>query len=92
MVFVVVKARLFSVVSINFSCQRMGIVKNNGWLSVVLCCAFPACGTDGAGTMPSPIFVSSQPLNNEKYVLEYVHMLECMYVRYRIKNKIWVLS
>ena len=92
MVFVVVKARLFSVVSINFSCQRMGIVKNNVWLSAVLCCAFPACATDVAGTMSSPIFVSSQPLNNEKYVLEYVHMLECMYVRYRIKNKIWVLS
>ena len=78
MVFVVVKARLFSVVSINFSCQRMGIVKNNVWLSAVLCCAFPGCATDGAGTMPSPIFVSSQPLNNEKYVLEYVHVLECM--------------
>ena len=33
---------------------------------------------DGAGAIPFSIFVSSQPLNNEKYVLEYVHVLECM--------------
>ena len=54
------------------------------FLTCILC-ALCGCVRGGCrlrsgwgGAIPFSIFVSSQPLNNEKYVLEYVHVLECM--------------